>query len=278
LRAAAIQLNGSDDRDANVAAAERLIREAAEGGAELVVAPEHLTGIGTPEQVAAVAEPLDGQTAEWAKALSAELGIWLVPGSITEQADDGRQFNTAMLCGPDGAVHAAYRKIHMFDVEVEGRVYRESDRQTPGNEIVVGSVAGLQLGLSVCYDLRFPELFRIMALKGALAFALPAAFTVPTGQAHWHTLVRARAIENQAFVIAAGQVGEHPGGLASYGHSMIVDPWGTILAEAGNDAAECVVAADLDLGDQARVRQQLPALENRRPAAYLWPAVAGAAA
>ena len=132
--------------------------------------------------------------------------------------------------------------------------------------------------MAICYDLRFPELFRILALRGAQAIALPAAFTVPTGRAHWQTLVRARAIENQVFVIAAGQVGEHPGGYASYGHSMIVDAWGTVLAEAAPDAAECVVLAELDLGEQARVRAELPALANRRPDAYIWPAVAGAVA
>jgi predicted amidohydrolase len=275
LRAAAVQLNSGADRKANVAAAERLVREAAADGAELIVGPEKFTGIGTPDQIRAVAEPLDGPTVAWARALAAELGVWLVPGSITERAaGTQRLHNTSILCGPDGELHATYRKIHMFDVEVGGKSYRESEVQAPGDEIVVVNAGDLPIGMATCYDLRFPELFRILALRGALAFALPAAFTVPTGEAHWQTLVRARAIENQAFVIAAGQVGEHSGGHASYGHSMIVDAWGNVLAEAGDGAGACVITADLDLAEQAKVREQLPSLENRRPDTYIWPSAA----
>jgi predicted amidohydrolase len=155
----------------------------------------------------------------------------------------------------------------MFDVEVGGVTYRESEVEAPGEEIVVADTGSLELGLSVCYDLRFPELFRIMAVDGAQAFSLPAAFTVPTGRAHWEILIRARAIENQAFVIAAGQVGRHPPDHESYGHSMIVDAWGTVLAAAA-EQAEHVVTADLDLDAQRDVRAKLPSLANRRPAAY----------
>ena len=207
---------------------------------------------------------------DWAAALGRELGLWLVAGSIVERVEgDDKLRNTSVLVGPDGEVHATYRKIHLFDVEVEGMVYRESDAEAPGDEVVVADAGGLPLGMAVCYDLRFPELFRIMAVRGARAISLPAAFTVPTGRAHWEVLVRARAIENQVFVIAAGQIGRHPPDHESYGHSMIVDPWGVVLAEAPDE--ECFVAADLDLDAQDQVREKLPSLANRRPEAYRWP-------
>jgi predicted amidohydrolase len=193
----------------------------------------------------------------------------LLAGSVAELVPGEELLrNTSLLFGPDGQRHAVYRKIHMFDVEVEGKTYRESASEAPGTEIVLANVGELTVGLSICYDLRFPELYRILAVRGARAFALPAAFTVPTGRAHWEVLIRARAIENQAFVIAAGQVGAHPDGFESYGHSMIVDPWGTVLACNASD--EQVVIADLDLAEQDRVRRRLPSLANRRPETYVW--------
>jgi deaminated glutathione amidase len=214
------------------------------------------------------AEPLDGPTLRLASALAAELGIWLVAGSIVERVEgDERLRNTSVLFDPDGGVAAVYRKIHMFDVEVGGITYRESDVEAPGEAIVVAEAGSLKLGLAVCYDLRFPELFRIMAVDGAQAFTLPSAFTVPTGRAHWEILIRARAIENQAFMIAAGQVGRHPPEHESYGHSMIVDPWGIVLA-AATDEPEHMVVADIDLERQAEVRAKLPSLANRQPGAY----------
>jgi deaminated glutathione amidase len=268
MRASALQLNSTDDKERNLEIAERLVRRAAADGSELVVLPEKFDLIGTPEQLVAGAEPLDGPTLRWAGALAAELGLWLVAGSVVERVeDDVRLRNTSVLLDPDGATAAVYRKIHMFDVEVGGVTYRESDVEAPGDEIVVADAGEVKLGLAVCYDLRFPELFRIMAVDGAQAFTLPSAFTVPTGRAHWEILIRARAIENQAFVIAAGQIGKHPPDHESYGHSMIVDPWGTVLAAAG-DEPEQVVAADLDLDRQAEVRAKLPSLANRRPGAY----------
>jgi predicted amidohydrolase len=271
MRASAVQLNSNEDKDRNLAIAERLVRDAAAGGAELVVLPEKVNVLGSPDQLAAGAEPLDGPTLAWARSLAAGLGLWLVAGSIVEKVEhDQKLRNTSALIGPDGATHAVYRKIHMFDVEVEGTVYSESDAESPGEEIVVADAGPLALGLAVCYDLRFPELFRIMAVRGARAFTLPSAFTVPTGRAHWEVLLRARAIENQAFVIAAGQIGRHPPDHESFGHSMIVDPWGEILASAG-DEPERVVVADLDLERQDEIRQKLPSLANRRPDAYRWP-------
>jgi deaminated glutathione amidase len=173
--------------------------------------------------------------------------------------------------GPDGEVRAVYRKIHLFDVEVGGRVYRESDTDEPGDEIVLSELGdGIGLGMTVCYDLRFPELYRILAVRGARVLAVPSAFTLPTTRAHWEPLVRARAIENQCFVVAANQVGRHPGDYESGGHSLIVDPWGEVLAQAGEED-EAVIVADLDLGRQDEVRATLPALANRRPGVYRWP-------
>jgi predicted amidohydrolase len=276
VRAAVIQTNSNEELDRNLDVAGRLVRRAASDGAELVALPEKFNVLGTPEQLAAGAEPLDGPTLAWAGALAAELGLWLVAGSIVERTPEGRMHNTSVLLSPAGEQVAAYRKIHLFDVEVEGVAYRESEVESPGEEIVVASAGDLELGLGVCYDLRFPELFRIMALRGARAFSLPAAFTVPTGRAHWEVLLRARAIEDQAFVLAAGQCGPHPGDKRSYGHSMIVDPWGRVLAAAGEEH-ENVVMADLDLAAQDDVRAKLPSLANRRAAAYRWPEPAGVA-
>jgi predicted amidohydrolase len=271
MRAAAVQLNSNEDKQRNLGIAERLVREAAADGAELVVLPEKFNMLGSSEQLAAGAEPLDGPTLRWAESLARELHLWLVAGSIVETVEhDEKLRNTSALIGPDGSIHAVYRKIHLFDVEVGDMVYRESDVEGPGDEIVVADAGELKLGLAVCYDLRFPELFRIMAVRGAQVFSLPSAFTVPTGRAHWDVLVRARAIENQVFVIAAGQVGRHPPDHESYGHSMIADPWGVVLASAG-DESEKVVVADLDLDTQAETRRKLPSLANRRPGAYRWP-------
>jgi deaminated glutathione amidase len=273
MRAAAVQLNSNEDKSRNLEIAERLVRRAAAEGAELVVLPEKFNVIGSPEQLLEGAEPLEGPTLHWAGALAAELGTWLVAGSIVErvEGDDERLRNTSVLFDPDGTMRAVYRKIHMFDVDVGGVSYRESDVEAPGEEIVVAEAGPLKLGLAVCYDLRFPELFRIMAVDGAQAFSLPSAFTVPTGRAHWEILVRARAIENQVFVIAAGQVGRHPPNHESYGHSMIVDPWGTVLAAAAGEP-EHVITATLDLAAQADVRAKLPSLANRRPGTYREPA------
>jgi predicted amidohydrolase len=172
---------------------------------------------------------------------------------------------------PSGAIRAIYRKIHMFDVEVGGKIYRESELEYPGEEIVTSEASSaLPLGLAICYDLRFPELFRILALRGALLFTLPSAFTLPTTRAHWEILIRARAIENQVFMVAANQTGEHPDGYESGGRSMIVDPWGGVLGSLG-EQGEGHIVAEIDLEDQAQVRRRLPSLANRVPQAYRWP-------
>jgi deaminated glutathione amidase len=271
MKAAAVQLNSHADPAANLAVADRLVRAAARDGAELIVLPEKWTAMGSDEQLRAAAEPLDGPSTRWARALAAELGVELVAGSFVERVPGQEKLaNTCIHAGPDGELKAVYRKVHMFDVEVGGRSYRESDLEEPGEELVLSETAGgLELGLSVCYDLRFPELYRILAVRGARAFPLPAAFTLATTRDHWETLIRARAIENQAFVVAANQIGEHPGGNRSGGRSMIVDPWGVVLAQAPD--AEGHVTAELDLERQREVRAQLPSLANRRAEAYRWP-------
>jgi predicted amidohydrolase len=272
VRAAAIQLNSTDDAARNRATAERLVREAAGAGAALVVLPEKWNRIAEPAEMAVGAEPLDGPSIEWARELARELRIDLVAGSIVERAPDGgKPFNTSVHVAPDGELRAVYRKLHLFDVEVGGRTYRESDEERPGDEIVVSELAdGTPLGLTVCYDLRFPELFRILALRGARVIAVPSAFTLATTRDHWEVLLRARAIEDQAFVVAPNQIGEHYAGHRSGGRSLIVDPWGLALARAPD--RETAILADLDLTAQDDVRARLPSLANRREDAYRWPA------
>ncbi|HWX44454.1 MAG TPA: carbon-nitrogen hydrolase family protein [Solirubrobacteraceae bacterium] len=271
MRVAAVQLNSTTDTAANVAVADRLARAAAADGARLIVLPEKWTVLGRDEDLRAGAQGLDGPAIAWARALAQELGIDLVAGSIMEYLEGRERLaNTSVHVDPHGEVRAVYRKLHMFDVEVEGRAYNESAVSEPGEEIVLSATSeGVELGLSICYDLRFPELFRVLALRGARVVVLPSAFTLPTTRDHWEVLVRARAIENEVFVIAANQVGPHPGGHRSGGHSLIVDPWGTVLARA--EDGEGFIAADLDLGRQEEIRAQLPVLAHRRPRVYGWP-------
>jgi predicted amidohydrolase len=271
MRVAAVQLNSTADFERNLERADRFTRAAAADGAQLVVLPEKWPGLGRGEALRAAAQPLDGPAIGWARGLARELGIDLVVGSISERAEgEARLRNTSVHVAPDGEIHATYRKVHMFDVVVDGTVYRESEHEDPGDELAVSRTAdGVELGLSICYDVRFPELYRILAIRGARIFSVPAAFTVPTTRDHWEVLLRARAIEDQAFVVAANQIGEHEAGLRSGGRSMIVDPWGIVLAHAAD--REGHIVADLDLDAQARIRRELPALANRRPAAYSWP-------
>jgi deaminated glutathione amidase len=271
MRAAAVQLTSTADRDRNLATADRLTREAAAAGAELVVLPEKWAVLGAPEDVVAGAEPFDGPALRWASATARELGIDLVAGSIAERVPGAdRGSNTSVHFGPDGEEKAVYRKVHMFDVEVGGTTYRESENEAPGDELVVSETAqGVELGMSICYDLRFPELYRILAVRRARVLVVPAAFTLATTREHWEILLRARAIEDQAFVVAANQVGEHAKGYRSGGRSMIVDAWGLVLAQAPDK--ETFVIADLDLDRQAEIRRTMPSLANRRPSAYRWP-------
>jgi predicted amidohydrolase len=275
MRAAAVQLNSTADRERNLASAEALVRAATADGATLVALPERFDLRGTPDDYERAAEPLETSApANWARQLARELSIDLIAGSISERrVGHAKLSNTSLHIGPDGEVKAVYRKVHLFDVTVGETDYRESDSDEPGDEIVTTEAAdGTRLGLSVCYDVRFPELYRILALHGALVLTVPANFTRTTGAAHWEVLLRARAVENQAFVVAPAQAGEYPPGQPAYGNSMIVDPWGEVLARASGDPHdETFVAADLDFARLAEVREKLPSLQNRVPGAYRWP-------
>jgi predicted amidohydrolase len=280
MRAAAVQLNSTQDRDRNLATADRLTRDAAADGAQLVVLPERVDVRGGHDDYERHAAPIDRHPAvEWARELARDLSIDLIAGSVSERREGhGKLANTSVHVGPDGQVKAVYRKIHLFDVQVGDIEYLESESDESGDEIVVTELAdGTRTGLSICYDLRFPELYRILAIKGARILTVPANFTHPTGSAHWEVLLRARAVEDQAFVIAAAQVGEHPGDMGRmYGNSLIADPWGEVLARA-DDASETFVIADLDFDRQDDVRAKLPSLAGRVPSAYTWPAETEAA-
>jgi len=267
--AAAVQLTRTPDRARNLEAADRLTRAAAADGAQLVVLPEKWAVLGTPEDVVAGAEPLDGPALTWAAETARELGIDLVAGSIAERnAGEARGHNTSVHFGPDGEPRASYRKIHMFDVEVDGRTYKESEHEDAGDDVVLSAAAdGTELGLTVCYDLRFPELYRALASRGARILTVPSAFTLATTRdGHWEVLLRARAIEDQCFVVAANQFGEHAPGIHSGGRSMIVDPWGIVLAQAPD--AETYATADLDLDRLAEIRRKLPSLASARPEVF----------
>jgi deaminated glutathione amidase len=270
MRVAAVQLNSNGDKDRNLATAERLVRDAAAAGAEFVALPEKWNLLAGGEELVAGAEPLDGPSLGAARGWARELGIHLLAGSISERGGEGEKAsNTSVLIDPEGGDLAVYRKIHMFDVDAGGVSYRESAFERPGSEPVIAPVGDLTLGLTVCYDLRFPELFRILALRGARLIGVPSAFTLATGRDHWEVLLRARAIENQLFVLAPNQVGEAPPHYSSFGRSLVVDPWGVVLATAPDE--ECFVSAELDLAALARVRESLPSLANRQPGAYAWP-------
>jgi deaminated glutathione amidase len=272
LRVACVQFCASGSKAANLERMEPLVARAAATGADLVLLPEKWNGIGTHEIILDVAEPLDsGETVGAMSAWAKQHGITLVGGSIVESREGREKLsNTCVVFDPQGEVVATYRKIHMFDVEVGGHVYRESDSEEPGEGPMSCEVEGWRLGLTVCYDLRFPELYRILAVEGAEIVTVPAAFTLYTGKDHWELLLRARAVENQCFLAAANQWGVHEGGKASYGRSSIVDPWGVVVAQAPDE--DGVISAELDRAHMERIRRSLPSLANRQPAAYTWPA------
>jgi predicted amidohydrolase len=265
---AAVQLHSRDDKAANIAAAEAAITQAAERGARLVVLPELWTYLGPAEGNRPNAESIPGPVSDLLGALAQRYGLVLHGGSIFElpagSSGDAHPFNTALLFGPDGQLVTTYRKLHLFDATPDetAEPYRESASVSAGSEIVTAEIEGLRLGLATCYDLRFPELFRALARKGAQVFLLPAAFTLETGRDHWEPLIRARAIENGCFFIAADNFGSFPPHRMTYGHSMIVDPWGTVLAQAPDEPT--VVVTEIDLDRVADVRRRIPSLAHRR--------------
>jgi predicted amidohydrolase len=258
------------DKAANLETAERLVAQAAATGADVVVLPEKWNGIGDAAYYHETAEPLDGESVASMSRWARSHGVTLVGGSIVELRE-GREkrSNTSLVFDSDGEIVATYRKIHLFDVEVGGVVYRESESEEPGEEAVVVEAEDWVVGLSVCYDVRFPELYRILALEGAQLVTVPAHFTTPTGKDHWHVLLRARAIENQLYVVAAAQTGETLPGKPAYGRSLIADPWGVVLAQAPDE--ETVISAELDRTHLERIRAKLPSLANRQANAYRWP-------
>ena len=257
MRAGAVQLNSTGDVDRTLERADRLTRAAGRDGAQLVVLPEKWPALGPNDVVRAGAERTD-DALRWAAGVARELGFDLIAGSMAVERQ-GRLRNTAFHVDPSGEIAATYTKMHLFDVEVDGRSYRESEHEDAGGAPVATRVGDVSVGLAICYDLRFPALFEAL---DAQVFALPSAFTLATTRDHWDVLVRARAIEQQAFFVAPNQVGEHAKGMRSGGRSMIVDPWGVVLAQAPD--TETQITADLDMAALADVRRRLPALQHRR--------------
>jgi predicted amidohydrolase len=272
LRIACVQMTSRADKGANLEKAEQLVARAAATGADIVVLPEKWNAIGDPDVLHAAAEPLEGgESVDALRGWARSLGVAIVGGSITELRETGgKHFNTSIAIDAQGEVVALYRKIHLFDVEAGGVVYRESDAEDPGDEPVVTEIEGWPLGLTVCYDVRFPELYRILALEGAHLITVPAHFTLYTGKDHWELLLRARAVENQCYVAAAAQIGETMPGKFSFGRSSIVDPWGVVVAQAPDE--ETVISAEIDRARLEDVRLRFPSLAARRPEAYRWPA------
>ena len=262
---AAVQLTSTSDMARNLDTAEALIRRAAGYGATLVATPEATDYLGPHSQKVRIAEPLGGPTHQRLGALAAELGITLLIGSVAEQFDETRTYNTSLLFGPSGDLLAHYRKLHLFDVDLAaagGVTFRESDRTAPGESVVVCDTPAAKVGMSICYDVRFAELYRTMADRGAEIMSVPAAFTMMTGKDHWHVLLRARAIENQCWVVAPAQVGRHNSTRESHGETVVIDPWGRVVARKNKGRG--LVLADIDLRAVDRVRRGLPCLAHTR--------------
>jgi predicted amidohydrolase len=260
----AVQMTSTADRARNLDTAVRLVNEAVGLGAKLVGLPENFAYMGPEEGRLAGAEPIDGPTVSALREVARARGVWILAGSIAEKVDDPRRTaNTSVLVADDGSIAAAYRKIHLFDVNIpDGARYAESEVVVPGDRAIIAPTPLGRIGLTVCYDLRFPELYRKLAALGAEVIAIPAAFTLFTGKDHWEVLVRARAIENLAYVLAPAQVGRHSPSRQTFGNAMIVDPWGVVLARCPDGEGVCV--APFSRGRLERVRQDLPALKHRK--------------
>lgn len=261
ILAAAVQLTSSSDKKENYQKAAHYIQKAAEAACRLVVLPEHWEWLGPPEQKREAAEPIKGPSIQWVQKLAKQHQCWIAAGSITEVNGKKPPYNAGVVIHPDGTIGKPYRKIHLFDAQVQ-HGHRESEHVSPGSEIVVENLGWGRLGYSICYDVRFPELYRQLAAKGAELLVIPSNFTAVTGPPHWEVLVRARAIENQCFVIAADQTGMTGAGWEAHGHSMIVDPWGEVLAMAGRE--EGIITAQLDLNKLTEVRKKMPVHAHRR--------------
>jgi predicted amidohydrolase len=265
FKAACIQLRSSDDVQDNIHVASQLIRDAARQGAQFVATPENTT-LMAPDGGAKLDRSLseaDDPALPAFRALAQELGIWLLIGSLAIKVGGAKTANRSFLLGPDGRIVARYDKMHLFDVDLpSGEKYRESNTVAGGHEAVVADLPWCKVGLSICYDLRFPQLYRALAKKGATLLTVPSAFTETTGKAHWHVLLRARAIENGAFVIAPAQGGKHVNGRLTYGHSLIVGPWGEILVEGGTDPG--VFMAEIDPDAAKSARERVPNLQHDR--------------
>lgn len=278
IRVAAIQMNSRDAKSVNLARAEELIDRAARAGAELAALPESFNYLGPADGMLANAEPIPGPTTERLAAKARQHRIYLHCGSIPEKVPgEARVRNTTVLLDPGGQIVARYAKLHLFDVSVGGHApYNESAHVAPGAELVTADLPFGKVGLTICYDIRFPELYRALTLRGARIIFTPAAFTLQTGKDHWEVLQRARAIENQVFIVAPAQIGSHPPNRFCYGNAMIVDPWGTVIARAAEE--ETAVVADLDLAYLEKVRRQIPCLHHRREEVYGAPGKAPAIA
>jgi predicted amidohydrolase len=265
MRAGVIQMRSVDDLATNLASARELVGDAARAGAELVALPENFAFMRSEGLAFPCAQGLDGEIVGTLRALAQQHALWLLGGTFPEAAEGGRVHNTSVLVAPNGNVEAVYRKIHLFDVDLRasgGGLFQESASVAPGREVVTAKTPFGVLGMSVCYDLRFPELYRRHAEAGARLLAVPSAFTKETGRDHWEVLLRARAIENQCFVLAPAQWGQHTPARASHGRSLIIDPWGVVLAVAPD--RPCAIVADCDLRQLESVRASLPALKHRR--------------
>lgn len=263
LLAAAVQMSSGEDKPANLARAEHWVRTASKEGARLVVLPEYFNCLGDRRTMLAESEPIDGLTATFLRGLAESLGITLVGGTFCERIGDGsKAHNTCLIVDPSGEITAVYRKLHLFDVDLPGRLtYCESSWLTAGDDVVVCGAAGFQTAAAICYDVRFPELFRRFADEGTELVVFPSAFTKTTGRDHWELLLRARAVENQCFIVAANQTGRHAT-METYGHSAVIDPWGVVLSDAGE--GEGLALAPLSRERLEEVRTQLPALRHRR--------------
>ena len=265
FRAACVQLRSGEDVAQNIRDASKWIREAASAGAQFVATPEN-TSLMAADGGAKLSQSFDeahDQALPAFAALATELGIWLLVGSLAIKVSETKTANRSFLLGPDGQITARYSKIHLFDVDLAGgESYRESGTVAGGDAGVLADTPWGRIGLTICYDIRFPRLYRTLSKAGAFAFTVPSAFTVPTGQAHWEVLIRARAIENGAFMIAPAQGGTHANGRKTYGHSLIVDPWGTVLAEGGTEPG--VISAEIDPHLSNAAREKIPSLQHDR--------------